>query len=325
MNLLEVLGIDKCFCICTYNPERFKNVIQLKKDLDIEIELVSIIKDDDVKISQAKNLFKFFEEAKNKGYRKILVMEDDAWTDLTSREINEILIKSGILSMKYGVLSLGSQTFKRETINDYLYKSTSFSYGHAVVYNIECLNDDFFNMLEEKIFKQKLPADWALSQTCLFFDNALVIKDSIFLQAYPSTTIKNKSGIDDFDINSNIDFRYTRDSEILDDFKIFKINKEISDIPDYLNKFVKDADIDKITFNIKNLNWNKEEVFRILISDYNSGMVINQFSGITPENFWVRCNFSFEKVLIEIYNSNNVIVFRQSIIPDSISYGITEY
>ena len=322
MGFLEELGIDKCYSISTLKKERFINMMQIKKDLDMHIEMIDPVRDPKPSISHSKTVIKILKESRGK-YKKVLIFEDDAWTDLSLKEITEMIKKSKINEVEYDILSLGSQSYIRDKFNDYVYKAGAFGYAHALIYNIEKIPDSFLQSIEDRSIKEGLNIDCAISKSIHLLNNVLVMKDSIFLQLFPSTIDSSNRNLDEFNHLYNLDFRDTRNQEIKDEFICTKTVKSKRDNQGNYLKYFGDFDTDFISFHFRKKSGTSDKRYGVLVSSYDSGANVNGIQDL-PHNFYFSARFAFGDVFIEIVE-NERIVHREIFNIESIPEGTVEY
>jgi hypothetical protein len=279
MGILELLQVDKCSCITTFKDDRFQNITQLKKDLDISVEFIDAIRDPVPHLSYAKTFMRTIRSYRGK-YKRVLMFEDDAWTDMSRNEMKLRIIESGIPSMKYDVLSLGSQAYVREEYNPFIYRTTAFGYSHAVCFNLETLSDEFFNSVEEGSTGENYSSlDSSISRSLIHTQNSYVIKESLFLQRNLTSILLNTN------INSKLDFRHTRDQQFNTGGLIEK-SKTVNIWGDYLNVFG-NFHTDCVTLS---LHSSIKENTTIMISDYYSGIYLTCPSGFYVDSWYAfRC------------------------------------
>jgi hypothetical protein len=323
MNFLEILGIDKCYSISTLKKERFVNMMQIKKDLDIQIEMIDPIRDTKPRISHSRTIINILKEARGK-YKKILIFEDDAWTDLSLTEIKEIVVNSEINKIEYDILSLGSQSYVRNKFNDYLYRVEAFGYAHALIYNIETITDEFIQSVEDKCINEGINVDCAISKSIHFLKNVFVIKDPIFIQIFPSTIDSSSKNLEELNHLYNLDFRHTRNQEIKDEFVCVKTTKSKTNNKGSYLKFFGNFDVDFIIFDFKKKSGTSDKKYSVLVSSYDSGANLNNMQNL-PHNFYFSMSFSFGDVFIEIFDGERIVhreIFNIESIPDGSFYYV---
>jgi hypothetical protein len=301
MNILELLQVDACLCITSFKEERFQNMIQLRKELNIHIEFIEPIRDSNPSLSYSKTFIETIRKYKGK-YKKVLMFEDDCYTDLLISEIESHLILAGIPSLDYDILSLGSQPYIKTVVNPYLYKIDAFGYMHAVCFNLETLSDDFISSVERFSVIEGMNIDCGISRSLSHVDDAYSLKDSIFLQ-------KNfVSGINSHSRNCKLDFRYTRDQSLRTNTKV-NIEGQVSEAIDYLNKFGDFVCYD-ITFSFTSMPEDGE--FNMVLSDYSTGFYLWIYPKVNNGS-WViiKCPPS-DKMIIEMERtSDGKIIHRE--------------
>jgi hypothetical protein len=322
MGFLEDLGIDKCYSISTSKKERFINMMQIKKDLDMHIEIIDPIRDTKPRISHSKTIIKILKESRGR-YKKILIFEDDAWTDLSLREVREIIAKSQIDKIEYDILSLGSQSYIRNEFNEYLYRAEAFGYAHALIYNIETITDAFIQNLEDECVNKGINVDCAISRSLHLLKNVFVIKDSIFLQLFPSTIDNSTKNLEEFNHLYNLDFRHTRNQEIKDEFVCTKTVKSKRDNQGNYLKFFGNFDVDFIFFHFRKKIGTSDKRYSVLVSSYDSGANLNSIQDL-PHNFYFSMSCAFGDIFIEIFEGERIVhreIFNISLVRE----GIVEY
>ena len=86
MNILELLGVDRCLCITSFKEERFHNMTALSKEFNIPIDFIEPIRDPIPLDSYRKSFLHTINSARGK-YKKVLMFEDDVWTDLRREDL----------------------------------------------------------------------------------------------------------------------------------------------------------------------------------------------------------------------------------------------
>ena len=310
MEILELLQVDKCACITTFKDDRFQNMSQLKKDLDMPIEFIDAIRDPIPYLSYAKTFMRAIRSYRGK-YKRVLMFEDDAWTDMSSSEMKLRIIESGIPSLKYDVLSLGSQSYTRAEYNSHIYKTKAFGYSHAVCFNLETLSDEFFDSVERFSTGENYRGlDSSISQSLIHTQNSYVIKESLFLQRNLTSILLNMN------INSKLDFRHTRNQQFSTGGSIIK-SKTVNVFGDYLNTFG-DFHTDYLTLSFHS---DIKENTTLMISDYYSGIYLYIHNGIFT-NAWFAFRCPGDVIVLELVKDG--IVYHREV-SDLSQIPLTEY
>jgi hypothetical protein len=301
MNILELLQVDACLCITSFKGERFQNMIQLRKELNIYVEFIEPIRDSNPSISYSKTFIETIRRYKGK-YKKVLMFEDDCYTDLLISEIESRLILAGIPSLDYDILSLGSQSYIKTPVNPYLYKTSAFGYMHAVCFNLETLSEDFISSVEMLSAIGGMNIDCGISRSLSYVNNAYSLKESIFLQR------NFVSGINSHSRNCKLDFRYTRDQSLCTNMSV-KIEKQDSEAIDYLNNFG-DFKCYNIIFSIVSIS--DDEEFSIVLSDYNTGFYLWIYPSLNSGSWaMVKCPPADELIIEMERKSDGKIIHRE--------------
>jgi hypothetical protein len=301
MNILELLQVDACLCITSFKEERFQNMIQLRKELGIHIEFIEPIRDSNPSLSYSKTFVETIRKYKGR-YKKVLMLEDDCYTDLLISEIESHLILTGIPSLDYDILCLGSQPYIKTAVNPYLYKIDAFGYMHAVCFNLELLNEEFILSVEKFSVIDGMNIDCGISGSLHYVNNAYSLKESIFLQ-------KNFiSGINSNSRNCKLDFRYTRDQSLCTNTNV-KIERSLSQAFDYLNNFG-DFQCYDITFSFTSMPEDGE--FNMVLSDYNTGIYLWIYPKVNNGSWvMIKCPPS-DRMVIEMERaSDGKIIHRE--------------
>jgi hypothetical protein len=300
MNITKLLDIDKVFCITKFSNQRLNNILEQQHRLNLDIEFV-YPEFDDVPVKSLKDTFvKIIKENKNK-YKKILILEDDFWTDLTEKEIISYIENSDYKNISFDVFTLGSPIFEIENKCKNIFKINSFGYAHSLIINLEHISNELIN----KLNNSEEPLDSVLSKMSKSY-NFYSFEDSIFQQKnYLESSISPNKSPENF----NPVFRYLRDKNINTN-KIVKISEQDTFFENtsnawgyYTNGIIKR----KIDFN-SNCNL----PLTIKVYDYYSGTYTNEFN-IDFENFWIEFNLLTPKVVLEIKDNNYNIIHSEII------------
>jgi hypothetical protein len=300
MNITKLLDIDKVFCITKFSNQRLNNILEQQHRLNLDIEFV-YPEFDDVPVKSLKDTFiKIVKENKNK-YKKILILEDDFWTDLTEKEIIFYIENSDYKNISFDVFTLGSPIFEIENKCKNIFKINSFGYAHSLIINLEHISNELINKLNDN----DEPLDSVLSKMSKIY-NFYSFEDSIFQQKnYLESSISPNKSPENF----NPVFRYLRDKNINTN-KIIKISEQDTFFENTSNAwgYYTDGIIKrKIDFNS---NCNLPLIIKVY--DYHSGTYTNEFS-INFENFWIEFNLLTPKVVLEIKDNNNNIIYSEII------------
>lgn len=301
MNITNWLNVDKIFCITTFNHQRLTNILEQQHKLNLDIEFV-YPEFSDTSVKSLKNTFiKIIQENKNK-YKKILILEDDFWTDLSTKEIVHYIENSDYENIDFDVFVLGSPVFEIEKEFKNIFKINSFGYAHSLILNLDTITDTIINELN----KTDEPLDIVLSKMSNNNYNFYSFKDSIFQQKnYLESSISPSKSIENF----NPSFRYLRDKNINTN-QIVKLLEQDTVFNNTINAwgfYTKGIKKRKIDFNS-----NTDSSLNIKIYDYYSGAYTNEFN-IDFQNFFIEFCIFTPKVVLEIKNNKNIILYSEII------------
>ena len=299
--MLKSLNIDKVFCITKFSNERLSNILEQQNKLDLNIDFVYPEYDEISFKSLKKTFIKIIQDNKNK-YNKILILEDDFWTDLNNNEIISYINNSGYNEINFDVFTLGSPIFEIENQYKNTLKINSFGYAHSLIINLEKISSSFIselNNLDE-------PLDSTLSRMSNNGFDIYGFDQGIFQQKNNFTSdISPEKSLENF----NHSFRYLRDVSININ-KLFKVNENNTYFENKLNiwmYYTKGIIRKKIDFNFPN-----PTPLNIKIYDYYSGAYIHTFD-INYENFYIDFDLVTPKMVLEIKNINNKIIYNEII------------
>jgi hypothetical protein len=300
MDIAKLLNVDKVFCITKFSNQRLDNILEQQHRLNLDIEFI-YPEFDDVPVKSLKDTFiKIVKENKNK-YKKILILEDDFWTDLTEKEIISYIENSDYKNISFDVFTLGSPIFEIESKCKNIFKINSFGYAHSLIINLEHISNELINKLNDS----DEPLDSILSKMSKSY-NFYSFEDSIFQQKnYLESSISPNKSPENF----NPVFRYLRDKNINTN-KIIKISEQDTFFENTLNAwgyYTNGIIKRKIDFNSK-----CDLPLTIKVYDYHSGTYTNGFN-IDFKNFWIEFNLLTPKVVLEIKDSNNNIIYTEII------------
>jgi hypothetical protein len=289
--MFDILGVDKVFCITQFKSERFENIVNLKNQLNLDIEFVYPVFNLNPEKS-LKDTFINIIKTSIGTYNKILIFEDDAWSDLTYDEIkNRLQVEK---NKDFQVMLLGGIIFEKHSNN----KIKSFGFTHSSVINLNNVTDDFIKTLES-IDK---PLDVSLSLMAQDGFDFEMVDDSIFIQKTFESTIKQQTTQNFF-----LPFRYVRDLDITNVLKV----------------------MDEETYNFENTNnaWgyycegiqrkkiyfsrNDDTLINGVVFDYKSGAITHTFD-INYTNFFVEFDLLTESVVL-IFKEKNNIIYKKNI------------
>ena len=300
MNITKLLDIDKVFCITKFSNQRLNNILEQQHRLNLDIEFV-YPEFDDVPDKRLKDTFvKIVKENKNK-YKKILILEDDFWTDLTEKQIISYIENSDYKNISFDVFTLGSSIFEIENKYKNIFKINSFGYAHSLIINLEHISNELINKLNDS----DEALDTILSKMSESY-NFYSFEDSIFQQKnYLESSISPNKSPENF----NPVFRYLRDKNINTN-KIVKISEQDTFFENTINAwgYYTDGIIrKKIDFNS-----NFDVPLVVKIYDYYSGAYSNEFN-IDFKNFFIEFNIFTPKVVLEIKDSKNTLLYTEII------------
>lgn len=297
----KIFNIDKVFCITKFDEKRLLNVLEQKSKLNLDIEFVYPEYNDTPFVSLKQTFLKILLENKNK-YKKILILEDDFWTDLNNNEIVSYVKDSGYNDIEFDVFTLGSPIFEIENFYKKTIKINSFGYAHSLIINLENITKEFIHELND----MNEPLDIALSRMSNNGFNVYGFNQAIFQQ---KNNFKSDISPDKNPENFNPVFRHLR-------------NKKIN-----INQIVKISEQD-IFFESKTNAWSyytnniiKRKIdfqyinntdLKVKIYDYYSGAYTHDFD-ISWKNFWIEFDLITPKVVLEIKDINNNIIYNEII------------
>lgn len=298
----KIFDIDKVFCITKFNNERLLNIIEQKNKLDLKIEFIYPEYNDIPFISLKQTFQKILFENKNK-YKKILILEDDFWTDLSYNEILCYVKDSGYNDIEFDVFTLGSPIFEIENFYKKTIKINSFGYAHSLIINLENITEEFIQELND----MNEPLDIALSRMSNNGFNVYGFNQAIFQQ---KNNFKSDISPDKDPENFNPVFRHLRNKKINTNH-IVKISEQDIFFESktnawsyYTNNIIKR----KIDFQYIN-----NTDLKIKIYDYYSGAYTHDFD-ISWKNFWIEFDLITPKVVLEIKDINNNIIYNEIIL-----------
>jgi len=298
--MINVLEINKIFCITNFSNERLSNILEQKNKLNLDIEFIYPEYDEFSARSLKKTFLKIIQDNKNK-YNKILILEDDFWTDLNNNEIISYVNNSGYNEINFDVFTLGSPIFEIENQYKNILKINSFGYAHSLIINLEKISNDFINELSNL----DEPLDSTLSRMSNNKFDVYGFNQGIFQQKNNfKSNISPEKPLENF----NHSFRYLRDKTIntgiitkVEDQNTYLENKTNA-WSYYTNGIVRK----RIDFNSTYDN------FFIKIYDYYSGAYTHTFN-INYENFFIEFDILTPKVVLEIKDINNKILYNELI------------
>jgi hypothetical protein len=292
--------VDKIYCISTLREDRFFNILQNKRDLLLDIEIIYPSNTHDPRYSFNSSFLQIIKKHVGSDLQ-ILILEDDFFTDLTLGEL-ERKLQDVIIPNSWKVLSLGSTNFNIEKIDDFLIRTDSFGYCHSMIFNMKNIDKKWIELIEVLIEEKKHNFDILLNELCYRLGEKIYsLKESIFIQrdfsSLSSITGMFKSA-----------FRHLRDSEVLDFYEVLKIekNRNSKNINDWGFRIDESFDF---FMEFKNLIEIKDDlIFRTW--DYYSGSYSFTHFNVSS-NFWVSFPSFTQSFVVEI-SSNSKIYFRKS-------------